>query len=142
MKFLSYFRRARSGFLALISILASGVSVVAQEFQPGITAEIWPLEAPPAESPRRALEILRSQPRKGEPAILALDKLEIPAQERPSLVRVRGMLSAPESNGKYEMKMHFSGQGAAELWMQEGKAGAWRLVAGDGHAGGVAWPLE
>lgn len=142
MKFLSYFRRARSGFLALISILASGVSVVAQEFQPGITAEIWPLEDPVVELPRRALEILRSQPRKGEPAILALDKLEIPAQERPSLVRVRGMLSAPESNGKYEMNMHFSGQGAAELWMQEGKAGAWRLVAGDGHAGGVAWPLE
>ena len=79
MKFLSYFQRARSGFLALISILASGVSVVAQEFQPGITAEIWPLENPAAESPRRALEILRSQPRKGHPETLTLDKLEIPA---------------------------------------------------------------
>lgn len=142
MKFLSYFRRARSGFLALISILASGASVFGQEFQPGITAEIWPLEDPVVEAPRRALEILRSQPRKGEPAILTLDKLEIPAQEKPSLVRVRGMLSAPESHWPYWFTMKFSGPGAAELWMQEGNTGAWKLVARDGYGGGVPWPLQ
>ncbi|MCX6975280.1 MAG: hypothetical protein NTZ94_13510, partial [Verrucomicrobia bacterium] len=96
MNFFSSFQGVLVGFFSFILMLASGLSAAAQQPTLGVVAELWPLERLATDSPRRAFEILRSQAPKSKATTLPLDKFEIPARETPSLVRVRGVLTAPE----------------------------------------------
>jgi len=77
MNFFSSFQGVLVGFFSFILILASGLFAAAQQPTPGVVAELWPLERPAADSPRRAFEILRSQAPKGKATTLPLDQFEM-----------------------------------------------------------------
>ena len=81
----------------------------------------------------RAFEIWRSQDPPATATTLTLDKLEIPARETASMVRVRGVLLAPQTGG-YTIQV--IGVDPAEFFLADGADGApaeWRLVQRNGN---------
>jgi len=99
----------------------------------GVVAELWPLAMPAATSVQRAFEIWRSQTSPAGGTTLPLDKLEIPERGTASMVRVRGVLLAPQTGG-YTIQV--IGVDPAEFFLADGADGApaeWRLVQRNGN---------
>ena len=134
----SCLRRVSAVFLSLLWMAPLAATAADMEIKPGVVAEIWPLDRPAATSVRRAFEICRSRKPAEAAATMQLADLEIPARAAPSLVRVRGVLSAPET---FAYSFTIDGGDDAELWMVDAKTGEWRLAQREGNpvkrAGGV-----
>jgi hypothetical protein len=103
-----------------------------------ITAEIRPFDIPRDVSPRAAFEQWRAHNPPGDPEILALDGLSIPARERSTMVRIAGVLNAPVT-GNYAFLIHAPGKRPSvradetELWIQDDRSGEWRLAQTAGN---------
>ncbi len=103
------------------------------EIKPGVVAEIWPFEMPAAALQPHAFNTWRSQVPPTTATILPLEKLEIPARETTSMVRVRGMLVPPQTGG-YTIQV--IGVDPAEFFLADGADGApaeWRMVQRNGN---------
>ncbi len=126
----SCLRRVSAVFLSLLWMAPLAATAADKEIKPGVVAEVWPLDRPAATSVRRAFEICRSRKPAEAAATMQLADLEIPARAAPSLVRVRGVLSAPET---FAYSFTIDGGDDAELWMEDAKTGEWRLVQQEGN---------
>ena len=96
----------------------------------GVVAEVWPLGAPVAGSVRRAFEVCRGQSPAGVATAMPLGNFDIPARAAASLVRVRGVLNAPET---FSYAFTIDGSDPAELWIEEADSGIWVLAQREGN---------
>jgi PA14 domain/Bacterial TSP3 repeat len=118
-------------FQCLVRCLFLGIwlslpaTILGQAINPGLVAEIWPLEQKVEEGSRGSLEILRGQPAPENMKTVKVDNLEIPARDEQSLVRVRGVIVAPESS-LYAFVIN--GYDNAELWIEDPELGEWKLA--------------
>lgn len=103
-----------------------------------ITAQAWPYEMEGNIPPKVAFEQWRAQPPKVSPQIFTIDGLSIPAGERPTMMRVAGVLTAPIT-GYYAFRIQATGKPPAvradetELWILDGGSGEWRLAQCTGN---------
>lgn len=109
-------------------ILVGGMPAVADEV--GLVAESWPLDTATNDAAQRVFELRRSQASATGATTSQLDKLEIPARDNPSLVRVRGVLIPPQTGG-YTFNIY--GIDDAELWLADDETGEWKLVQSKGN---------
>gem|GEM_PF-2532075 len=131
--------RIRSALAMLLAIFLPG-SLPAHAVGAPVVAEAWPAgeQANPTSSTAaakstaaaRSLEMGRRRVGAGAPTKWTLDKLEIPARETPSLVRVRGVLLPPATGG-YTINIY--GTDPAELWLADDATGEWTLAQRNGN---------
>ncbi len=124
-----------TSFLLLIAADIRGANPPAGQTETGITAEVWPLgEAAQDGNARISLENLRKQSPAVKSTTLKLEKFSIPAQDTPSLVRVRGYITAPETYSyTFDIDCKQAGD-AAELWIENEETGDWEMVQREGNA--------
>ncbi len=91
----------------------------------GVVAEIWPLVKPEAATAPGGFEKWHAEVPPAGCNLVALDKLEIPAREATTMVRVRGVLVVPQTR-TYVLTL--ASADPAELWLLDDPTGEWWLA--------------
>jgi hypothetical protein len=122
----------------LLLVPVAGAAGAEQEPIRAVSAEVWRFEIPGGVSAKSVFEQWRAQHPAGEPQLLALDGLLIPARDENTMVRIAGVLTAPVT-GDYAFTIHapglhrFDRPDETELWIQDDRPGGWKLAQCTGN---------
>jgi hypothetical protein len=103
-----------------------------------VMAEVWNFDIPAGVSAKSVFEQWRAQHPPGEPDVLPLDGLAVPARDAGTMVRVAGVLTAPVT-GYYAFSIHapdatgHQRPDETELWIQDRRTGEWKLAQCSGN---------